>query len=106
MSTFLANLLNTSNAVEAAAPTPVSRRGEGDKKKGGETRSARVRAVYAEVFKAPKTVSTASAEMDISHVGCLNQLYRYEKRGFVKRLDESVSAGNGARALLWVWISK
>lgn len=73
------------------------------RRKGGETRSARVQAKYAAVFATPNTVAKASAKLAISHVACLNQCYRYEARGLLKR-EEDRDPETGA--LLFTWVQK
>ena len=108
MSTFLSGLLSAPD-TPPAPPTPPNgekRTGDGYKKCGGETRSAKVQAKYAVAFASPKTATDAALEMGISHVGCLNQLYRYEKKEFIERLKEQVVVGAGASAILWRWIKK
>lgn len=71
------------------------------RRKSGETRSRAVQLRYAEVFKTPITVGRASAILDIGHVACLNQCYRYEKRGLMKREDyRDPETGT----LLFTWI--
>lgn len=73
------------------------------RRKGGETRSAKVQAKYAAVFDTPNTVAKASARLGIGHVACLNQCYRYEDRGLLKR-EEDRDPETGA--LLFTWVQK
>ena len=114
MSTFLSNLLNTAEAVErekVGKPAPETPRHEGSRispegrerlRRGSQARSAKTQAKYAKVFAEPITVAEASAILDISHVACNVQLYRYEKRELVRRVgkvDDSLQT-------LWKWIGK
>lgn len=106
MSTFLSGMLSLAESVADTPPPKPAKQPNGDQKKGGMTRSARVQKRYAVAFAVPTTVGNAAAKMDISHVGCLNQLYRYEKRGLVMRMPEHVEVGAGGRAILWKWVTK
>ena len=70
------------------------------------TRTDRVQARYAKVFHAANTAARAADEMGKSHVGVLNQIYRYEKLNLIRRLPESEDAGRGGRSTLWIWSGK
>lgn len=103
MSNFLSQLFSTSEAVEAAKPAEVVLTKNGkvcQKYNGGQKKSTDAQARYAEVFASPTPVSVAAAKMGISHVACLNQVYRYERKGWMGRAG--VQADHG-RAILFVW---
>lgn len=68
--------------------------------RGGATRSEKTQAEYAKHFRDGNTVAKGAAAMGLSHVGCLNQIYRYERRGLMHRLAERDSENGG---LIFVW---
>ena len=79
----VASQLNETNAIKK--PNRVTEKAEGHRKRGGETRSSKVQEKYAEVFKDGNTIAKASSILGVSHVGCLNQVYRYEAKGLMHR---------------------
>lgn len=117
--TFLSTILGAADAIERekAAPKPkpvkermapkakrvISAQGLANMRRGSQSRSAKTQAVYAEVFATPTLVAVASARMGISHVACNVQLYRYEKRELVRRVE---NPDTESRAGLWVWVGK
>ena len=70
--------------------------------KSGLTRSEAAQARYEKEFGAGNTVAKASAGMGLTHVGCLNQVYRYEKKGLIARLAERDQTTGG---LIFKWNS-
>lgn len=69
--------------------------------RGGATRGERAQNRYKEIFSGEgNTVAKASAIMGLSHVGCLNQCYRYERRGLLHRKNER---DKDTGALIFVW---
>ena len=100
---FLTGLMNLQEAV-ANTPIPKPPRKQKPKPKvEGPTRAERCADAYAELFATPTTVGEASGKRNISYVGCLNQVYRYEKRGLLQRVGTQDTFG---RAILWQWIGK
>jgi len=95
VSTFLSSMLS-GGAAETPAATPAV----------GNSRTDRVQARYAKVFKDANTAARAADAMGKSHVGVLNQIYRYEKLKLIHRLPESEDAGRGGRSTLWKWVGK
>lgn len=99
---FLSQLFSASDAAEAAKPAAggakVSQRFHGGQKKAVEAQAR-----YAEVFAEPTPVSVAAAKMGISHVACLNQVYRYERKGWIDRTGVQPDHG---RAILFRWVKK
>lgn len=109
MTSLLSQFVRAATGTEPPADLPatppvkqeMTKEVLGGKQKAGETRSLRVQARYAEVFATPTTVAKACAEMGLSHVGCLIQCYRYEKRGLIERfVERDLETG----ALLFQWI--
>lgn len=113
---FLTNLMNASQAVEREKDSPkpanpraapkarvISAEARKKMRAGSQSRSAKTQARYAEVFAEPTTVAKASAKLDISHVGCNVQLYRYEERELVRRVENPDS---NSRETLWKWVGK
>ena len=68
--------------------------------RGRATRSEKTQAEYERVFGSGNTVSKASTAMGLSHVGCLNQVYRYERKGLIHRKDERDTKNGG---LIFAW---
>jgi len=92
--TSLLSQFNT--ASSAVTQTP--------REKSGETRSKKSQLLYAKHFGADgNTVAKVSAALEISHVGCLNQVFRYEKRGLMRRKTERDPATG---ALIFYWIGE
>lgn len=60
----------------------------------------RAQADYAKHFATGNTVAKAAGAMGISHVGCLNQVYRYERRNLMYRKSERDTENGG---LIFVW---
>lgn len=63
------------------------------RQRSGKTRSAKAQERYAKVFTGGNTVAKASGLMNIEHVACLNQVYRYEKRGLMYREGRDTDTG-------------
>ena len=59
---------------------------------------------YSKVFAEPITSVAGSGLLGISHNACNIQLYRYEKKGFMKRVGSRPHNGRGLPAILWVWV--
>ena len=93
---FLSNMLSGGETETPDATPPAT----------GNTRTDRVQARYAKVFHAANTAARGAAAMGKSHVGVLNQIYRYEKLKLIRRLPESEDAGRGGRSTLWIWVGK
>ena len=102
---FLSGLMNANAAVEAEAEKqaakPPRKKRPYVSKVVGKTCTEKCMDDYAALFEAPHTVGNASAKRGISYVGCLNQVYRYEKKGLIKRVGTCVTNG---RAILWQWV--
>lgn len=60
----------------------------------------RAQADYEKQFGGGNTVAKASAAMGVSHVGCLNQVYRYEKKGLMHRKLQRDPATGG---IIFYW---
>ena len=84
----------TAQAVEQPITTPAQ--------KSGLTRSEKVQAQYRREFGTGNTVAKVSAALGLTHVGCLNQVYRYEKKGLLVRLEERDQTTGG---LIFKWNS-
>lgn len=50
-----------------------------------KTRTEKTQTRYAEAFANGNTVAKACVLLKIRHVACLNQVYRYERKGFMSR---------------------
>lgn len=104
---FLSGLMNANAAVEAEAEKQAAKpkriRPKYVSKVVGKSATERCKDAYAELFAVPTSIGVASAKRNISYVGCLNQVYRYEKRGLIKRVGTCNTYG---RAILWQWIGE
>lgn len=97
--TFLKSLVGCVEDAEASKATPAIT----SQKKSGQTRSEITQARYSVAFFEPATVADAAKRMNLSHVGCLNQVYRYERKNKIHRLEETIDVGRGGRALQFKW---
>lgn len=70
---------------------------------GGATRASKAEMRYAQAFASPTTVKMAALTMGISHVGCLNQVHRYEKRNKIRRLGKRAGY---PRQIFFQWIEQ
>lgn len=70
----------------------------------GQKKSSNAEARYAAFFAEPHTAPEGSRHLDVFAQTCLNQLYRYERKGLVRRLPENKPTGRGSSAILWQWI--
>lgn len=104
---FLTGLLNAHKAVadevEKQAAKPKRKRRPYVSKVVGKTCSQICQDEYAVAFAEPNTVGAVAAKRNISYVGCLNQVYRYEKKELIKRVGTCATHG---RAILWKWIGE
>lgn len=64
-------------------------------------RSVATQARYSSAFAVPTTAGLGADVLGLSYVGCLNQIYRYEARGLIKRVGANDDHG---RAILWQWV--
>ena len=67
-------------------------------------RSARKR--FADAFAQPVTAAEVAKRFGRSTVAILVQLYRYEKRGLVRRAGIRHQALPGHDPILWEWVAK
>lgn len=58
-----------------------------------KTRTEKTQARYAEAFANGNTVAKACVLLKIGHVACLNQVYRYERKGLMSRGTRSLETG-------------
>lgn len=91
--TFLSRLLAPIHGTPEETPVVVE--------KPVGTRTARVQAEYAKLFATPTTVAKAAAEYGVDHVTMLNQIYRYEKKGWMGRGEHPENSPG--RPLLFIW---
>lgn len=91
---FLKGLMGVSEPVEVAPERPTHDRTT-------YPRSVAAQARYAAAFAEPTTAGKGADVLDLSYVGCLNQIYRYEARGLIKRVGANDDHG---RAILWQWV--
>lgn len=70
----------------------------------GGQRGIETRKRFAVAFATPATAAEAAPGLGMTHVSCLIQLYRYEKRGFVVRVGEREQPEQGSNPILWKWI--
>ncbi|MBK6587917.1 MAG: hypothetical protein IPG22_06340 [Acidobacteria bacterium] len=97
-------LSKEARAVKQKAPTKSPAEVSKAAKDRGAKKTSKAEARYAAFFAEPHTAPEGALHLDIFAQACLNQLYRYEKKGLVRRLPDNKPTGRGSSALQWQWI--
>lgn len=99
-------LAKEAKGTPAAKPTLSPEALAASYKKRGEKKSTDAEVRYAAFFAEPHTAPEGALKFGIFAQACLVQLYRYEKRGKVRRLPFNRPTGRGSSAILWQWVKE